>query len=685
LRIPLQEIGHADSQYERPNQRWVCGWAKDGNPCKLGPDGKGRCTVAAQSICQPVKDGDRWVCIRSEVLGGACTAGPSPTGECACPPTEQHPCQPVRSLRAKRTRLTISAGLFAAAVLLVWLMSPNSLTLVSPGALSAAHLAIEGPPGLPNCQICHQGAEAGFGSWLSMIANQTETHSVEVNQQCLGCHFSETDESIAMNVHSTAELSEASPAVEQLSMLAGSTSFMLSLSDKVHSKPMPEQTQATCSTCHNEHEGATHDMKVMSDTQCQVCHTNQFESFNDGHPAFTQASSISTGIIFDHAKHQPRFDDGLNCQSCHRADAEGKTMAVRPFENSCQGCHEQGSQDHHGDAIKKNPVPFLQLPEMEFEDSIYWPTELAVGENLTPMMTLLLAGDDEALPLLAEIHDEDGAAGDMYEWFFILEDEDELEKKAELAAAIKRLVSELADYSATGEKDRIVRLTNAFSVDPTEPELQALLAELSAANFVMQMFKQRYLPQLEDDLAGDEVDASDDEELPVNWMASKHTSGWRVDSDEGAISYRAVAHSDSWLKTWIEMLGKSQGRADEATTLDELRSDIREKMLDELNGDFKSCTKCHSGQSEAAPWSATERLYDASGFTKFNHRPHMAMLNEAGNCLTCHVPKNESSDTSIAMPRGFQPHDKETCSSCHAPGKANNTCLNCHQYHHERP
>ena len=70
-------------------------------------------------------------------------------------------------------------------------------------------------------------------------------------------------------------------------------------------------------------------------------------------------------------------------------------MVVRPFENSCQGCHEKSSKDHHGDAIKKNPVPFLQLPEMEFEAPIYWPTELAVGENLTAMMTLLLAGEGQ--------------------------------------------------------------------------------------------------------------------------------------------------------------------------------------------------------------------------------------------------------------------------------------------------
>ena len=651
----------------------------------LGPDGKGRCTVAAQSICEPFKDGDRWVCTRSDVLGGACTAGPSPTGECACPPPEQPPCQPVRSLRARRTRLTIGAGLFTVAVLLVWLMSPNSLTMVSPGTLSAAHLAIEPPPGVPNCQVCHKGAESGFGRWLSMIASQTETHSVEVNQQCLGCHFSETDQAIAMKVHSAAEFSEISPAVEELSMLAGPTSFLLGLSDQVHGEPMLDQTQGTCSTCHNEHEGAAHDMKVMSDIQCQVCHTNQFESFNDGHPAFTSATSISSGIKFDHAKHQPRFDDGLDCQSCHQADAEGKTMLVSPFENSCQGCHEQRSKDHHGDAIKKNPVPFLQLPEMEFEDPVYWPAELAVGENLTPMMTLLLAGDDEALPLLSEIYDGDGAAGDMFEWFFILEDEGEPEKKAQLATAIKKLVSELADYSSSGEKARTVRLSKAFSLEATDPELQTLQAELSAANFVMQMFKQRYLPQLEDDLAGEEVDATDDEELTTDWMASKHMSGWRVDSDEGAISYRAVAHSDSWLKTWIETLGKSQGKTAQMTSMDEMRAGLRALMLDELSGDFKSCTKCHTVQGEAAPWSAAGRLYDASGFTKFNHRPHMAMLNEPGNCLTCHIPKNESSDASIAMPRGFLPHDKETCSSCHAPGKANNTCLNCHQYHHERP
>lgn len=697
MRIPLQQIEHKESSYERPNQYWVCGWARDGNPCKLGPDERGKCTVAAQSICDPTKQGDRWVCTRADISGGPCENGPSPTGECACPTPEQRPCQPRRSLRALRGRLSIAAALFSSAILLIVMMGPNSLHLVSPGELSAAHLAIEGPPGEPNCSSCHKDVKPGISNWFMMIAEKDAAHSFETSQQCLACHFSDQEADTALSIHSNnlkfASDSEQAGKNSDLvvtgeSPVFGRNSLLLSLSSTVHGDPALNEGTLPCSRCHNEHEGAMYNISSMNDIQCQVCHSEQFESFNVGHPAFTFAESISNGIVFDHAKHQTRLQAGLDCMGCHTADVQGKTMIVQPFEVSCQGCHEQRSIDHHGDVIKKNPIPFLQLPELEFEDPEYWPVDYAVGEALTPMMTLLLAGDDNALPLIAEIFDEDNAAGDLYEWSYLLEEEDQLYKKAELATAIKQLVAELSDESKEGSENRKARLARAFSVSVDNPDLLALHEELSSADFVIQMFKNQLFPKLEDDLAGDEPDFADIGEVSEN-MFHDRASGWRLELGEAAISYRAVSHSDNWLKTWIEILhsGELVSGGDEDT--EEARMMIRSVMYDELKGDFRACLKCHMIDHDSSPgpsWHSAGRSFAESGYAKFDHRPHMAILNEPDNCLNCHRPTGKEVDSSKGVtPRGFLPNDNQVCGTCHAPGKADNSCLTCHDYHHSRP
>ena len=49
--------------------------------------------------CTPRRRGDRWMCARSQMRGGACDPGPLPDGKC---PLTVIPCQPVRSLLAKR-------------------------------------------------------------------------------------------------------------------------------------------------------------------------------------------------------------------------------------------------------------------------------------------------------------------------------------------------------------------------------------------------------------------------------------------------------------------------------------------------------------------------------------------------------------------------------------------------------
>src|ERR1041385_686019 len=98
-----------DQPYERPNQAWICGKAADGAPCRIGPDAKGHCR--ADFECRPMletREGEtkgRYRCTRPAEHGGPCASGPLPDGACsrAIPP-----CVPIRTLRAKRKRLSLA-------------------------------------------------------------------------------------------------------------------------------------------------------------------------------------------------------------------------------------------------------------------------------------------------------------------------------------------------------------------------------------------------------------------------------------------------------------------------------------------------------------------------------------------------------------------------------------------------
>ena len=710
MRIPLQEIGFRDSVYERPNQDWVCGWTADGNPCLHGPDGDGVCSARAQAICNPIKEGDRWVCTRAEAFGGPCTDGPQPDGSCACPTPEHLVCQPRRNIRAKRGLLTKLVTVTALGFLIMMFSGPWSQNFISPGPLSPAHLAIEGEGGGDNCSSCHQAGGTDWSTWLSLALRSSDAENLHDSTAalCLNCHFKDNPEgrNQSMFVHGVtpstlekvtlekmfAEPGSGDEAAGEAQMAAsnnagGSTPGRLMVAQLVHGSKDNATGEIACATCHQEHRGLEHDLLSMSDSQCQACHKSSFQSFNNGHPQFSAVMRTNSGISFDHSKHQERFEGGeLVCSNCHEPDSLGRTMNVKAFENTCEGCHEQGSTDHHGDALKKNPLLLLQLPEVEFEGDVYWPSENAFGEALTPMMAMLLAGDDEALSIVESIYDEDGAAGDLYEWLVETDDNDEPELREEFAGALKRLVADLADYSEEGDDARVMRLAKALGAAENDHYVRNMADELASANFVMQSFKQRYLPQLAEDLEGEEVSADDDEQPETQWMTSASMSGWRVDSDEGTISYRPVSHADGLMRNWIDALKIHSTKpvptdADEATVT---RAEIRQMLYGELKNDFNACTKCHTQQDNAINWTAAGRDAGWSGFAKFDHSPHIAMLPGQDSCTTCHMLNTEGGQED-SMPRGFKPHENERCESCHAPGRANNTCLNCHQYHEHRP
>ena len=124
--------------------------------------------------------------------------------------------------------------------------------------------------------------------------------------------------------------------------------------------------------------------------------------------------------------------------------------------------------------------------------------------------------------------------------------------------------------------------------------------------------------------------------------------------------------------------GPSPRDAESSASADTRRA-LRSAIYSELEGDFKACTKCHVEEYSFIHWRASERSAAPSGFAKFNHSPHMDMLPDQTNCASCHVLSTGGAD--VGKGSGFRSHRKEHCETCHAPGRADNSCLTCHEYH----
>ncbi len=354
------------NQYERPNQNWVCGWAKEGKPCRIGPDPKGGCRATFE--CKPSlerREGEttgRFRCTRPKEFGGPCEHGPAPDGTCgrAIPP-----CQPDRSLRSKRGVFTWSIVALTVAGLLVALYGPARMHFVSPGKISSQHSAT-------GCADCHRAAANGPATWSSAalaadpgplefgkFLKPDKKSMTHIDQSCQRCHTRH-------NFHE--------PNVAR---------------------------DFSCSACHNEHLGGGA-MKAPDSANCVVCHgdrefmdasfakgknlppgafdyrsdhgqivfktprpergyTQVFTSFATDHPEFqvhAQRLKESNTLKFNHRLHlsnsvRKENGDHLDCVNCHKPDFSFAFRQQISFEENCRECHSLQFD-------KRNPK--LQLP-----------------------------------------------------------------------------------------------------------------------------------------------------------------------------------------------------------------------------------------------------------------------------------------------------------------------------------
>lgn len=381
----LQSFDFRRSPYERPNHTWVCG--RTDAPCKVGPDARGRCRATAE--CRPRFDGNRWVCTRSRDAGGDCADGPRPDGSCACPIP---PCQPVRSVRAKRGLVTRWATVAALGLAVVLLAGGDREAALSPGPLTPEHADVAG------CAGCHEAGDAGpSGITRAALDGVALAHAGD-SQACLTCH-QVGDAPFAP--HSAQSL-PAAPAGDDPDAPQLSPPYILNFASRSFPRSGGTGEDTACATCHREHQGTAADITAISDGRCQACHTRKFTGFTAGHPEFdAYPYDRRTRLDFDHVAHAKKYFAEADaagpetCTACHTPAPQSGLIATKGFAEGCAACH---AGEIRGQGIAGTPgVPVIGVPGLDVltlkEHDIaigQWP-DLA-DSDLTPFTRTILAG-----------------------------------------------------------------------------------------------------------------------------------------------------------------------------------------------------------------------------------------------------------------------------------------------------
>jgi hypothetical protein len=149
------------------------------------------------------------------------------------------------------------------------------------------------------------------------------------------------------------------------------------------------------------------------------------------------------------------------------------------------------------------------------------------------------------------------------------------------------------------------------------------------------------------------------------------------------IFFHPTGHEDSFLIAWLDYAGRIAD-ADNAG----------EAVFKSLTGKNAQggCVKCHSvdaipGGGKQVNWAPSGVKQAKQRLTAFSHAPHFSVVGPKG-CLTCHQidGKAKYQDTysqpdAAQFASNFTSVRLATCSECHNPKFAGETCLTCHNYH----
>lgn len=642
--------------YDRPHDPWSCGL--EGAPCAAGPTARGRCPALGE--CVPVREGDRWVCNRSEGRGGPCDEGPSPDGGCCL----ARRCKPRPSLRLVRGRWLTGAALFTIGAGLVLLGAESRNDLVAPGPLTSHHAqVIARAKGSNRCATCHPGANDGPLAWGAAAWNGAGTHG-DTSQAalCLKCHAElSTPERAPLLAHGLP--AERLPRRDAPSPLVRAGVLDLRLPGRP-AHGMSDDDPLACAACHQEHHGSRHDLSAITDARCQACHAERYDSFADGHPDFgLWPVRRRTRLAFNHAshgaRHFPKAGRAMDCRACHLDDATGDLTARPDYQAACGACHEADLVKSFGDGLTLVALPTIDPDAI---DTGRWPAG-ATGDfdgELPPFTKMLLASDDAAAGAMRVLGEDFS--------FFDVDEEDATQVTAARAIidALRRLLDDLQEEGHGAVGYRLRELVGGRAASDAD----------YVGRLPMELVDRVQATWLGDATPPEEFDTVEDR---------RTGGGWIVDDDRLALRYRPTGHDDPLVRAWL----------DAAVAIPDEQASLREAVLAEFArpGAPGMCLTCHSVERAAGRlvvnWRGRDRLREARGFTKFSHRPHLTQP-ELADCTHCHRvdPQGDPSAayTGLDPTRSaseFAAMSKSACSACHKPHAAGDACTQCHNYHVE--
>lgn len=706
MRRLLESIIHNRKLYNRPQDEWSCGRADEGCPCLYGPGKKGECRATSQ--CQPARKGDRWVCTRQISLGGACSGGPMPDGKCSCPVP---PCQPKRSLRGHRRRLTWLAILAALGGAILILGGKNRAEWNSPGPITSQHAT-----SAQRCTDCHSEP-----TLPPLTPAGVAAHTHTQNRKCLDCHELGAQPAMPHGV-SAVRLAQLTAARPDHTTGPAILAVARTLTERGAS-------ELACASCHTEHHGRDFDLRRMGNRECQACHNQQFTSFAQGHPEFTSYPyERRTRLQFDHRTHwQKHFNESkfaavapTSCTVCHEPVEDGRQMRVKSFEQTCAPCHADQIAGE-GQAGDKG-IPFFRLPA--FDLATLRKEGVATGDypefaegKLTPFMLWMLEGDPAAKTALAALGDAD--PGNLSRATAA-----QKAAAAQLLWSVKGLFADLA----TQGQDVLVKRLGATA--KTDPAVTARIGQLPPDNIVLAY--QTWLPGLLAEVAAhrqgkplpavpaaekpapaeprpaaasapapaaasDDLLLTDEPEeakpAPASPAVKPATlaladaeqrvshGGWYRRDETYTLYYRPGGHADPFLTAWFDTSVR-----DNSPTAAALFTQIS------APGATGLCLKCHVVDQTIVGshvnWRTRQPQPEKHEFTKFKHSAHFSLVGDQG-CMTCHImdgestyPKHFGENRNPAIfHSNFVPITRESCASCHRTGEAGMDCLLCHNYH----
>ncbi len=680
----LQQFSFKKSAYERPNQTWVCGRTCSGAGCLVGPDAQGNCRATTE--CRPLRKGDRWQCTRAASQGGPCPDGPLPDGAC-CRTIPK--CIPLRGLRSWRGLASLGAfAVSLALILFVFGSSRRGNNFLSPGGLSASH-AFTGS----KCSDCHPGLEGPPARWLTGT-----NHLATDGRLCLDCHNvgSEPFRPHALPEETLKLLTEAVLGRKPTGKLTASLA-VASLASRRHDSAAQ---QLDCAVCHQEHLGANHDLRTITDMQCQSCHSVQFSGFAAGHPPFPKEPfTRRTRIIFDHDSHlKHHFTDAASapsaptsCVSCHEPDLKGASMTLKPYEVTCAPCHDDQIK---GKGAVKIGLTFIGLPR--FDDRSLtgkfgigqWPED--AEQPMTPFLRLLLAADPKVLSAMGTLGEAD--LSDISKT-----DTAKLAAAQTVAWGIKGLIF---DVVTRGQDELIERLTKSLGRQLTSHEQESITAFITS-DVIRTAFASGF-PRLQDEVINYRTkgEAADTELMPSPPLAKAtavktappdvrvNLGGWYSADASFALKYRPRGHADRFLTEWMNLTVDTNKTALPA---------VAGALFDEVAGAKAPglCAKCHSIDSKPdfrVNWTGRRPDRMEHKFTRFAHSAHVSLL-EGQGCQTCHSLKVTADPDAFAS--AYKPGQRDafiahsnfggvtqtSCASCHQPAFVRADCTTCHNYH----